>query len=319
MYLTPEKELYTVIQQYYSGKYAEIVALDLDTEFDFSNVLYDIEAHFYKIRSLLLLENYKEAAEFLAALEKRVISNNENNLIDTKTTQVLLTDVKVLNSFIDFKKLNSIDNDLLDSVDDSTPSLALVYKGIIKSDQKLSASSPDLDLESYIHLLFANFASDNKEIDPSTIIGLKNHYSDSLILDFAIAWLGLSAPTTPNSDDSVANPKNSYYFFDELSSSANTDSAKNAINLLACHLKLGNVPEALEVIEKLKTLPSADALSSWNYSLLINKIALSSITSNTVEREELLAQIEKDYPASSYVSDLKEKNELFDSIVSTYN
>lgn len=319
MYLTPEKELYTIIQQYYSGKYADIVSLDLDTEFDFSNVLYDIEAHFYKIRSLLLLEEYKEAAEFLASIEGRIVSNNENDLIDAKTTELLLNDVKVLNSFIDFKKLNTVDNELLSSIDDNTPSLALIYKSIIKSDVKISPASPDLDLESYIYLLFANSSLENKEIDPSTIINLKSHYSDSLILDFAIAWLGLAAPTTAESDESIANAKNSYYFFDELSSSSNTDSIKNSVNLLACHLKLGNVPEALEVIEKLKTFPSTDALPSWNYSLLVNKIALSSITLNNTEREELIAKIEKEYPASSYVADLKEKNELFDSIVSTYN
>ncbi|KAG0677802.1 hypothetical protein C6P40_005492 [Pichia californica] len=319
MYLTPEKELYTIIQQYYSGKYSDITSLDLDAEFDFSNVLYDIEAHFYKIRSYLILEDYSNAAELLNIIEKKIISNNENNLIDSKTSNLLINDVKILNSFIDFKKLNLIDHELLNSIDNNTPSLALIYKKIIESNSKISISSPDLDLESFIYLLFLNSNIENKEIDLKIIKNLKSHYSDSLILDFAIAWLGLSKSTIINDDDSIANIKNSYYFFDELSSSSNTDSIKNTINLLACQLKLGNIPEALECIEKLKSFNEKDTLKSWNYSLLINKIALESIKLNSVDRLSLIEKIKKDFPESSYVKDLNEKDDLFTSIVSTYN
>lgn len=317
MYLTPEKELYTIVQQYYSGKYLDIVALDLDTEFDFSNVLYDIEAHFYKVRSLVVLDKLEDAASHLAELEKRIASNTENNLIDVKTSDLLKTDVKVLNSFLDFKKLNSIDNELLSSVDDTVPSLASVYKHIMLAGTKVSVANPDLDLESYINILFSNSIADHSDIDVSKIVDLKTHYSDSLILDFAIAWLGLASPIY--NDDSAANTKNSYYFFDELSSSSNTDSIKNVVNLFACHLKLGNIPEALESLKKLESMSTDGALASWNYSLLINKIALASITSDGDERSKLITEIKAQFPDSPYVADLKEKSDLFDTIIATYN
>lgn len=318
MYLTPEKELYTIIQQFYSGKFSDIVSLDLDAEFDFSNILYDIEAHFYKIRSYLILQDYSNASKFLTDIEQKVSLNKEKDLIDSKTTDLLINDIKVLNSFIDFKKLNSIDNSLLDSIDDNTPSLALIYKKIILSDSKISPTSPDLDLESYLYLLFSNSILEKKEIDINTITNLKNHYSDSLILDFAIAWLGLSKSTNLNDNDSIINAKNSYYFFDELASSSNTDSIKNTINLLACQLKLGNIPESLECLEKLKSYDQKESLKSWDYSLLINKIALESINLNSTERNSLIAQIKSEFPDSDYVKDLNEKDELFTSIVNTY-
>lgn len=315
MYLTPEKELYTIIQQYYSGKFQDIASLDLDVEFDFSNILYDIEAHFYKIRSLIELDDHTNASKLLAQLEDKIISNTPTN-IDSKTSDLLVLDIKVLNSFIEFKSNGKVDAELLDSVDTEIPSLALVYKSIIQPDANISIASPDLDLEAFV---FTLFSKDADNIDPKTISQFKKHYSDSLILDFAVSWLGLVNTTldsNTNDADSPINLKNSYYFFDELTSSSNTDSAKNLINLLACQLKLGNIPESIECIEKLDTL---NVNPKWTYSLLINKIALNSLTSNSLERNRLIEELKNKFPNSPYVHDLNEKSELFDSIVESYN
>lgn len=317
MYLIPEKELYTIIQQYYSGKYSDIISLDLESEFDFTNVLYEIEANFYKIRSFIILEKYSEATELLNSLETLVMSKNEENSIDSKTADLLVNDIKVINSFVNFKKSNIIDEELLDSIDNNLPSLALIYKKIIKSNIEINLSSPDLDLESYIYLLFKNSSVENKDIDLNEIKNLKSHYSDSIILDFAIAWLGLITPNSKNlNDDSIANVKNSYYFFEELTSSSNTDSIKNLVNLLACYLKLGNIPESVDCIEKINSLQNDN---NHDYPLLINKIALASITLNSDDRIQLIEKIKSKFPNSPYVTDLNEKNDLFDTIVSTFN
>lgn len=209
-----------------------------------------------------------------------------------------------------------VDAELLDSVDTEIPSLALVYKSIIQPDANISIASPDLDLEAFV---FTLFSKDADNIDPKTISQFKKHYSDSLILDFAVSWLGLVNTTldsNTNDADSPINLKNSYYFFDELTSSSNTDSAKNLINLLACQLKLGNIPESIECIEKLDTL---NVNPKWTYSLLINKIALNSLTSNSLERNRLIEELKNKFPNSPYVHDLNEKSELFDSIVESYN
>lgn len=316
MYITPEKELYTIIQLFYSGNYKEITDLDLDTEFDFSNILYDIEAQFYKIRANLILNNYDSASNLLSNLNKNL---SDLSSIDNQTKDVLLNDIKILNYFIDFKKLNDvgkIDYDLLNSFDDKLPTLATLYKKIIINDVQIDVQNPDLDLESYLLLLF----SSDSEISNSALIDLKNHYSDSLILDFAIAWLGLINPSSSNSDDTPVNTKNSYYFFEELTSSSNTDSIKNVINLLACHLKLGNIPEALDCLAKLNSMENSHITKqSWNHSLLINKIALTSINGDSVQYNSLIDEIKKKFPDSYYVKDLVEKEQLFDSIVSTYN
>lgn len=317
MYLIPEKELYTIIQQYYSGKYSDIISLDLESEFDFTNVLYEIEANFYKIRSFIILEKYSEATELLNSLETLVMSKNEENSIDSKTADLLVNDIKVINSFVNFKKSNVIDEELLDSIDNNLLSLALIYKKIIKSNIEINLSSPDLDLESYIYLLFKNSSVENKDIDLNEIKNLKSHYSDSIILDFAIAWLGLITPNSKNlNDDSIANVKNSYYFFEELTSSSNTDSIKNLVNLLACYLKLGNIPESVDCIEKINSLQNDN---NHDYPLLINKIAFASITLNSDDRIQLIEKIKSKFPNSPYVTDLNEKNDLFDTIVSTFN
>lgn len=323
MYITPEKELYTIIQQFYSGKYADIAALDLDTEFDFTNILYDIEAQFYKIRAHLALADYNSATAALSTLMHNISTNAEKNLIDAQTAELLHNDTKVLNSFIDFKKLNTIDHDLLESIDNSTPSLAYIYKRIILHEATAAGaetlSSPELDLEAYVFSLFSSASSSGKDVDTNKVADLKRHYSDVLILDFAAAWLGLSGATssTGANDDSNITAKNSYYFFEELTSSSNTDSAKNVINLLAAHLKLCNLPEALECLEKLKT--ETDIKPEWEYSLLINKIALASTTMNSEERAQLIQEIKQKFPTSSYVKDLEEKSQLFDTIVQEYN
>lgn len=315
MYITPEKELYSIIQQFHSGKYAEIAHLDLDAEFDFSNILYDIEANFYKIRSLIKLNDFTKASESLTELDFKITKNTESNQIDAQTANLFQTDIKVLNAYIDFKKFNSIDTTLLNSIDTKTPSLALVYKHIILNDSNTSSDSidsPDLDFESYLYTLLASSPDNAINI----VSNLKSHYSDSLIIDFAVAWLGLAA-TQLNND--TVNTKNSYYFFEELTSSSNTDSIKNSISLLVSHLKLGNIPEANDCLQKIVSLDQSSFLPSWDYSLLINKIALASQALNSTERETLTQQIATKFPNSPYVNDLKEKSDLFDSIVASFN
>lgn len=322
MYLTPEKELYTIIQQFYSGKFNEIISLDLEVEFDFSNVLYSIEANFYKIRSLIIVNDLENASDALSKLETLIVKNSENNSIDDKTSNLLLVDIRVLSSYIEFKQSNKIDTDLLDSIDDNIPSLSLIYKKIIQSDLPISPDSPDLDLEAFIYLIFQTGSSSSSEISDSiykSLVNLKSHYNDSIILDFAIAWAGLSKPTSSNFDDALEIVKSSFYFFDELSSSSNTESSKNLINLLVSNVKLGNLPESLECLEKLNELNDASKFPSWNYSLLINMIAVASINLQNDERVKLTNQIKSEYANSVYVNDLIEKEQLFDSIVASYN
>lgn len=60
------------MQQFYSRKFSDIVSLELDAEYDFSNILYDDEAHFYKISSYLILHDYSNASKFLTDIEQKV-------------------------------------------------------------------------------------------------------------------------------------------------------------------------------------------------------------------------------------------------------
>lgn len=317
MYLTPEKELYTIIQQFYSGKYADIAALDLNSEFDFSNILYNIEAHFYKIRAQLALNDFSSASSQLSILSQLISSNRVANKIDSQTSSLLEKDIQTLNAFIEFKSSQTINQEILDSIDNSTPSLALIYKSIILNTANQNTLSPELDLESYIFNLFTNSSFNNSQFKD-----LKSHYSDVLILDFAASWLGLAHSSTStddhDNDNDNLNAKHSYYFFEELTSSSNTDSIKNVINLLASHLKLNNLPEANDCLAKLETLDQSTAKNEWIYSLLINKIALASTTLNSSDRVHLIDQISTQFPNSSYVKDLNEKSQLFDSIVAEY-
>lgn len=155
MYLVPEKELYTIIQQFHSGKFQDIANLDLDTEFDFSNILYDIQANFYKIRSLIKLGNLNDASNLLNKLNSKLDSFTNSNQIDLETSNLIKIDINTLNAFIDYKNSNLIDSNLLNSIDSKTPSLALIYKKIIQNDLDSfnNIDSPDLDLESYIFTL----------------------------------------------------------------------------------------------------------------------------------------------------------------------
>lgn len=310
MYLIPEKELYTIIQQFYSGNYQDITNLNLDVDFDFSNVLYEIQANFYKIRSFIKLNDYTQASSLLQKLDSKIDSNINSNKIDTETANLIKTDINVLNAFIQFKESNKVNKPLLDSIDTETPSLALIYKNTILNEDSTLPDSPDLDLESYIYSLLKSLPDNSITI----LSNLKNHYSDALILDFAIAWLGLSQTTI---DNNQINTKNSYYFFDELTSSANTDSIKNTISLLASYLKSINLPEANDCLQKIESFDTS--LPSWDYSLLINKIALASQSLDSQTRQSLITELSTKFPNSPYVTDLNEKSQLFDSIIASYN
>ena len=307
MYLTPEKELYTIIQLFYSGNFNDIISLNLINEFDFSNILYDFEANFYKIRSFIILNQNNDALELLNILQNRISIAKENNQIDELSFNTLILDIKVIISYLN----NQLDNDLLNLIDNDKPSLALIYKNKYLKNIPISIKNPDLDLESYILLLFTNYPN-NIDQYINKLIDLKSHYSDSLILEFAFAWLGLLS----NFNDNI-NLKNSYYFFDELNSSSITNSLKIKINLFACHLKLINIPESLEILKSIEN-EEENSNPSYDYSLLINKISLASITSNSIERSKLIDEISSKFPNSPYVSDLNSKSQLFDSIVKEY-
>lgn len=314
MYTHPENELYTIIQQFYSGKYQDIAALHLTSEFDFTDILHELQAHFYKVRSLIILQDYQNALTELSEIDSKLSSALSNKQIDQQTVNILQTDSKVLASFIDFKKTGDINTSLLDSINEKEPTIALIYKNIIQNkNQSNNPSDENLyDIESLIHLLLTNPSSSL----PQKITQLKSNFNDSLVVDFVVAWLGLFS--TLSSNDSI-NSKNSYYFFEELTSSPNTDSLKNTLSLLVSHAKLGDFYEANNCLSKIESLKDSNLfLDSWNYSYLINKIALAVQSLNTKTQIETTNELVAKFPNSPYVQDYNQKSAFFDEIAQSY-
>lgn len=92
---------------------------------------------------------------------------------------------------------------------------------------------------------------------------------------------------------------------------------KNLICLLVCNLKLLQLPESENLIKRIEEEIEIEELNK-NKDYLINKINFNCQSQNTIENKNLIENLKIIDPNSNYLSDLNEKNKLFDEIVIKY-
>lgn len=92
---------------------------------------------------------------------------------------------------------------------------------------------------------------------------------------------------------------------------------KNLICLLVCNLKLLQLPESENLIKRIEEEIDIEELNK-NKDYLINKINFNCQSQNTIENKNLIENLKIIDPNSNYLSDLNEKNKLFDEIVIKY-
>ncbi|VEU23231.1 DEKNAAC104353 [Brettanomyces naardenensis] len=315
MYLIPEKELYTVLQIFYCARYKEMASADLVHELEFNDVTYQFEATNYQIRSDLLLANYKDALVKINE-NKKLLSgvSDESELKFLKSElESLLHYAAFLQNPDDSKAHKFFGRDHL--LGGLTSLLAGCYYAKLDDyETALKKLHPEEDLENvafgcYLLLLLSRTTEAEKY--------LKKNVNNSSAMDTigynqTSSWLELSK----YGDDL----NKSYYHYDELSSSSNTESLKCLVCLLTAHLKLLHFPEAQEVLDRIAAFKAdhPQSLTNWESDLLINQIALKFIQSKNDEADVLLSELKAQNPDDAYLKDLAEKQELFDTVVEKY-
>lgn len=299
-----------MLQLFYCARYSELAKADLVHELDFSDSTYQFEAVNYQVRSQLILGELQDA--------KAKIEDNRDFLKGFATEQeqeFLSSELDALLHYAQFLKDNSeqpfFDGELPGGISSLLAGCYYAKKG--DYDTALTKLQPDGDLENVAFgcylLLLLQRAKDADNYLSSHVGNVA--VTDTIGYNQTSSWIDLGKYGE--------DLKRAYYNYDELCSSANTESLKCLVCLLVAHIKLLQFPEAQEVLQKVASLESKDKFTSWDADLLINQIALASLDANKDKAAKLEAELRKIAPKSAYIKDLDEKNVLFDGIVAKYN
>ncbi|ESW97809.1 hypothetical protein KL918_003189 [Ogataea parapolymorpha] len=291
-------ELYQLRQQFYAARYNDLANANLE-DLIFSNEENKYRAYQLQIRSLLALGKYDNATSEIAKVS---------------VDEPLASEFEALQAYIEFLKNGKTKSEDLESLvsshsDNETINLlgGLYYVTLEDFDSAISLLSSSQGFENisllvYVHLLL------NKNKEAAKILSNFSQISqDNVVFTLSQSWYDLI-----NFDESL---KSAYYFYDEFSSNENTASTKNLLCLFISNMKLLHFPEAQDVLNKIAELGD-EGVKEWNTDLLINRIAFEILQGN--EYTELLAELKKTSPTCGYLEDLKEKNQVFDSIVEKY-
>jgi coatomer protein complex subunit epsilon len=139
---------------------------------------------------------------------------------------------------------------------------------------------------------------------------ISSNVSDNIIYEVIASWIQSVKGETENIN-------NSYYFYDELLSTDFDDDNQSKFRILnvlfVLTLQLKHYPEAeqiLKQIEQLSPKPNSDFIA--------NQITYDFLVHNGENVPKLLSQLQELDNAHPLLSDLKEKNKLFDEVVLKY-
>lgn len=292
MYIVPEKELYTLAQLFYAGNHAELASMDLDSELDFTNALYRQQALMYQARSQFIQKDTVQAQETIAKAQQLLQEAAEADEVDAQSVAYVSKELAALEQYFQGKPVDG-DSQGIGQI------LRYVQTGEV-SPAGEDDNSSDLELVAFRSVVFGD-AKSLKALQRA-----KEAHPDALVLDFALAWKGMSHQKHDDDENSV---QQAYYFWDELCGSGSTAGDKTWTALAACQLQMGHVSEAEQCLAN---------LAKDNESSLIAQIALASQRGDSGLRADLMEKLSKQYPQSAYLADINAKNELFDGIVASY-
>ncbi|OWB85641.1 hypothetical protein B5S33_g4310 [[Candida] boidinii] len=321
-------ELFTVKQLFYCAKYDELLKLKiLQDEILFNEAINKYKALQYQIRSSINLKDLSKTESLIKESFKSLNTEKEALIQDDEISKSLELEFKFLESYSQFilknnsKSIESlissyenIESDLIDLIISKYYSLS---GDDLKAVEILSNTN---SLENASFLVYINIKNLNFKEATKIINNFSKISQDNLIFNLSQSWLDLINIEKSKNGKIIENTnkvQSSYYFYDELTSNESTVSIKNLICLLVCNLKLLQLPESEHLIKRIEEEIDIDELNK-NKDYLINKINFNCQSQNTIENKNLIENLKIIDPNSSYLSDLNEKNKLFDEIVVKY-
>ncbi|KAH3671027.1 hypothetical protein OGAPHI_000738 [Ogataea philodendri] len=288
-------ELYQLRQQFFAAQYGELAKTNLE-DLIFSNDENKYRAIQLQIRSLLALGKFDAAKAEIAKVSAEAPFDEEFKALEAYTG--FLEGGKTKSESFEAIISANAENELVNLLG------GLYYVSLDELDTAISLLSSSEGFENisllvYVHLLL------NKTKDAAKILSNFSQISqDNQVFTLSQSWYDLIGYEEPL--------KSAYYFYDEFSSNENTVSVKNLLCLFISNLKLLHFPESQDILNKIEE-QGDEGVAQWKADLLINRISFEILQGN--DYTELVSELKKLDPSSSYLADLKEKDQLFDSIV----
>ncbi|KAK6202260.1 uncharacterized protein RJT21DRAFT_18512 [Scheffersomyces amazonensis] len=302
-------ELYNIRNQFYTGQFQKVKAYALD-QFSQEHQLKVLE---YQIRSIIALG---EDASQLIVNGKSQFPGNEQFF-------------QLLGAWDDLKSFGVDDSPYFEGIKSAEFELQAVLTAVylvkLKKDidQAIKILTEYIDeakgfnkfneLEPFLvlvqlHLVKGNFIAANK-----IFLNFKNFPDssrDNIIYQVLESWL---LSIKGESD----NINNAFYFYDELLSSDFDEDPQGKFKILnvlfALTLQLKHIPEAKEIIAQIKALNP-----KGNPDFLANSITFEYLSNSGEKVDELLKELKSQDAEHPLLTDLEEKNKIFDEIVVKY-
>lgn len=299
-----ESELYTLKNQFYSHQHQKVIAYSLD---QFSeNVQLSVLS--FQIRSTVSL------------------GKDASPLIDDGKTKFPESEAlfQLLQAWNDLHSFGTDDSTYFNDVETPTTALEAVLTAIYlvkvgkNIDQAIQILTTYIDsnpseLEPFLllvqlYLVKGNFTSALKIFNDFQLFS--SDARDSIIYLVLESWIH----SIKGESDNISN---AYYFYDDLLSGDFDDDSEGKFKLLisvfVLTLQLKHYPEAQELLIQIASLspkPNADFIA--------NQITADYLMNNGSKVGPLLEELASVDPDHQLMVELKEKNQLFDEIVSKY-
>ncbi|EGE06619.1 coatomer subunit epsilon [Trichophyton equinum CBS 127.97] len=285
---TAEGELLNIHNAFYQGQYQEVVDFDTSS-FSSENTL---AARVLKLRAQIALGQSKEVLKSLgakrdtpeldavAALAQHVSGSEEEAL-------KLAEDLAAKHE--DNAAVQVLAGQVLHAQDKTAEALALLSKH--------SGNLEAVALIVQIHL-----QQNRSDLALKEVQAARRWAQDSLLVNLAESWVGMR----------VGGEKYqaAFYVYEELASVPSTTSALSIVGQAVSELHLGRLPEAEAALQSaLQKYPE-------DPQVLANSIVLNAIIGK--DKEELIERLRKVQPDHAFLTDLKEKSDLFDTAAAKY-
>ncbi|ODV88255.1 hypothetical protein CANARDRAFT_15495 [[Candida] arabinofermentans NRRL YB-2248] len=305
-------ELYHLRQQFYSSRYLDLIKLDLKKDIIFNNEDNLYESYKYQIRSYISINEFEKGLELLRSINDEI---PEHYKIDFKGLEYYIGFISQekgedleFESFIN----ENLNNQFVNLLGGLYYIKLNNFEKSIEILKKSKKSFENLSVLIYVNLLNLNLKDTELNLKEFNKIS-----QDDFLYTLTQSWFELTK---------FNNSLNqSYYYYDELTNNLETNSIKFLLNLFTSNLKLLRIPESQEVLNKLSEFktdnPNQFDLKQWECDFIINKIAFNYLKlekGSDFEVDNLVNELKTLDSNNDYLLDLKEKNDIFDNIVTKY-
>ncbi|KAF3917872.1 hypothetical protein ABW20_dc0107265 [Dactylellina cionopaga] len=269
------------------GQHDKVIEYDVKTLSDSNK----ITARVFQLRSRIALGEFEEVvAELEGEDEPELAAVRALAKFNTEELEAAVEDIEELAKA---------------SPDNAT---VQVLGGIIlqragKTDEALALLSQHQgSLEAVSIIAQIRLAQNRTDLALKEVTAAKKWAQDSLVVNLAEAWVGLR----------VGGDKyqQSYYVFEELAQAPSTSSTRTLVGQAISELHLGRLPEAEVALQQALEKDKSDI------GALANKVVLTALTGGDTTAD--LSTLEAEDSTHPMVTDIAEKNELFDKAAAKY-